>query len=314
MLFMLIYHNMKKTGFIFDEIFLRHETPKWHPECRERLDVILEALKGSELWNRLEHERPRKARPEELASVHTARHVEKMRSTTGYADPDTFVSPNSYEAAQYAAGAVLKAVELISDGELERAFCAVRPPGHHAEANRAMGFCIFNNIAVGARGAQARGMERVFIADFDVHHGNGTQSIFYDDPGVFFFSTHQYPFYPGTGAESEKGAGKGEGTTFNIPIAAGSGQREYLRAYRDMLPGLIGDFKPDILLVSAGYDIYVNDPLGGMNVTKDALRAIVRAILEASAGVPSVFVLEGGYDLDSLGELVLISLEELLYS
>jgi acetoin utilization deacetylase AcuC-like enzyme len=305
---------MKKVGFFYDDIFLRHETPRYHPECRERLEVIRNTLQNSGIWNKLVHEKPRKATPEELKAAHSSEYVDKMASFTGYYDPDTFVSDGSYEAALYAAGAVLRAVELSKEGKIDRAFCAVRPPGHHAEKNRAMGFCIFNNVAVGARFAQKIGFERVFIVDFDVHHGNGTQHIFEEDPTVFYFSTHQYPHYPGTGSDSERGRGAGEGTTYNVPMAPGSGDKQYIRAYQDILPPLVARFKPDIMLVSAGYDIYKDDPLAAIRVSEEGLRAIVRGILTAADGIPAIFALEGGYDLASLGSLVLLTIEGLLNS
>ncbi|MDA8089183.1 MAG: histone deacetylase [Nitrospiraceae bacterium] len=305
---------MKKAGFIYDDIFLKHLVPPGHPESPARLEAITKAVRSSEIGPKLIYEKPRRAETSEIEAVHDAEYVRKMAGFTGYYDPDTYVSADSYEAALYASGAVLKALELIREGRIERAFCAVRPPGHHAERDRAMGFCIFNNVAVGARGAQRLGMERVFIVDFDVHHGNGTQHAFYEDPSVFYFSTHQYPFYPGTGADSEQGAGEGTGYTYNVPMHSGSSVKQYLRIYQDILPPLITRFKPDVVLVSAGYDIYTGDPLASINVSQEGIRGIVGGILSAAPSVPAVFVLEGGYALEALGELVVITLEGLLYS
>ena len=208
-----------------------------------------------------------------------SRYFDKVKTFTGYCDPDTYISGNSFEAAMFAAGAVIEAIDRCRKGEIDRAFCAVRPPGHHAERDRAMGFCIFNNIAVGARYAQKIGYEKVFIVDFDVHHGNGTQHIFEEDETVFYFSTHQYPHYPGTGGDTERGKGRGEGFTYNIPMPYGSGDKDFYYAYRDILPRLIKGFRPDIILVSAGYDIHVRDPLSGLNVTNEGMRSIVRGIL-----------------------------------
>ena len=307
---------MKRVGFFYDDIFLRHETPAGHPERKERLEAITRAVResGEKIADKLVYEKPRKAEPWEIEAVHDPQYVRAMASFSGYFDPDTFVSPRSYEAALFAAGAVEAAVERVKKAELDRAFCAVRPPGHHAERDRAMGFCIFNNVAVGARAAQRLGMKKVFIVDFDVHHGNGTQHAFYEDPSVFYFSTHQYPFYPGTGADSERGAGEGAGTTYNVPMAAGSGIKQYLRVYQDLLPPLIARFAPDIVLVSAGYDIYSGDPLASINVSEEGVRGIVDGILQAAPSTPSIFVLEGGYNMEALGGLAVITLERLLYS
>ncbi|GAB4406867.1 MAG: histone deacetylase [Thermodesulfovibrionales bacterium] len=299
------------VGFLYDDIFLLHETPRGHPECKERLIAIVNALKGSPLWNRLVHIKPRMATFKDIEMVHHPEYVERIRGFhQGYIDPDTFISSKSLDAALFAAGAVMEAIDRCKRGEIERAFCAVRPPGHHAEADRAMGFCIFNNVAVGARYAQKIGYERVFIVDFDVHHGNGTQHIFEDDRTVFYFSTHQYPHYPGTGRDSERGRGEGEGFTYNMPMMAGSGDREHLSAYNDILPELLRGFEPDIIIVSAGYDIHVNDPLSSIRVSTEGIRGIVRGIL--SSGLPAVFALEGGYNLQALGESVVVTIEEML--
>ncbi len=296
---------------MYDEVFLRHETPGWHPECKERLISVLNALKDSPQWSKLIHVKPRKAGFDDIETVHAQGYVQKIKGLgEGYLDPDTYFSKGSLEAALFAAGAVMEAVERCRHGEIERAFCAVRPPGHHAEADRAMGFCIFNNIAVGARYAQKIGYKKVFIVDFDVHHGNGTQHTFEDDDTVFYFSTHQYPHYPGTGGESEHGKGKGKGFTYNIPMAAGSGDREYFSAYNDVLTRLMDTYKPDIILVSAGYDLHKDDPLAAVRVSDEGIRTIVKSILSFPA--PAVFSLEGGYDLDALAASVLITIEEML--
>lgn len=301
-----------KVGFIYGDVFLQHETSEWHPECKERLIAIVNALKGSPQWNRLVHIKPRKADFEDIERVHHKRYIERIKSFGhGYIDPDTYISAGSLNAALFAAGAVMKAIDRCQKGEIKRAFCAVRPPGHHAEADRAMGFCIFNNIAIGARYAQKIGYKKVFIIDFDVHHGNGTQHIFEDDDTVFYFSTHQYPHYPGTGSDSEHGKGKGEGFTYNIPMSSGSGDKEYFSAYNDILPHLIKKFEPDILLVSAGYDIHRDDPLSAIRVSNEGIRSIVRGIVSSSE-LPVVFALEGGYNLTALGESVLITIEEMM--
>jgi acetoin utilization deacetylase AcuC-like enzyme len=303
---------MKPVGFVYDEVFLYHEPPVWHPDSRDRLINIIITLKGAGLWDKLIHIRPRKATPEDLALVHTPENIEKVRSLgAGEVDPDTYTSVGSFDAASYAAGAVMEAVEQCRNNGMRRIFCAVRPPGHHAEADRSMGFCLFNNVAVGARHAQRVGYQKVFIIDFDAHHGNGTQHIFEEDETVFYFSTHQYPFYPETGKDMERGKGRGEGYTYNVPILAGSGNKDYLAVYQDILPGVVQRFGPDIILVSAGYDIHANDPHANIRVTHEGIHGIVRSILTC-ADVPMVFVLEGGYDLPSLCDSLKITIEEMM--
>jgi len=306
---------MKKVGFIYDDIFLKHETPEWHPESKERLVSIINTLKNSDIRDKLIHIKPIKAEYKDIGAVHTHEYIERIKKMKpGYADPDTYISENSLDAALYAAGAVIEAINKCKSGEIERAFCAVRPPGHHAEAGRAMGFCIFNNIAIGARYAQKVGYKKIFIIDFDVHHGNGTQHMFEEDDTVFYFSTHQYPHYPGTGSESEKGRKKGEGFTYNMPLSHGSGDKEYFPAYNEVLPYLVKKFEPDMILVSAGYDIHFKDPLSGINVSNEGIKNIVRGILSSDLpkSVPIIFALEGGYDLQALGEAVFLTIKEML--
>jgi acetoin utilization deacetylase AcuC-like enzyme len=304
---------MKKVGFLYDDVFLSHEAPQWHPETQERLKALIVRVKSSGLWDKLEHISPQKAELSDIEAVHTPDYITMLQNARpGNLDPDTYISANSFEAALFAAGAINEAIKTCYEGKVSRAFCAVRPPGHHAEANRAMGFCLFNNVAVGARYAQKKGYKKVFIADFDVHHGNGTEHMFYDDDTVFYFSTHQYPHYPGTGSEQETGKGKGEGYTYNIPMAQGSGDKQYMEAYNDILHGLINNFDPDIFLVSAGYDLHANDPLAGIRVSDEGIRSIISGILTSKKDIPYVFTLEGGYDLQALGNSVVITLEEML--
>ncbi len=307
---------MRKVGFVYSPVFLKHATPFGHPESKERLTAIIDILERAPFWKDVVLIEPSKAEYNDIELVHTHSYIEEVKNFgTGHLDPDTYLSKDSLEAALYAAGAVIKAVDQCKAGEIHRAFCAVRPPGHHAEAGRAMGFCIFNNIAIGARYAQKAGYRKVFIVDFDVHHGNGTQHAFYEDDTVFYFSTHQYPHYPGTGSGSEHGKGKGEGYTYNIPMRAGSGYKEFFAAYREVLPGLVRGFAPDILLVSAGYDIHANDPLAGLRVSDEGISTIVSGILLSPPdpeNTPVIFALEGGYDLDALGNSVRITIEEML--
>jgi len=304
---------IKKVGYIYDDVFLLHEMPEGHPESKERLLVISKAVRTSSISSKLIHLKPRKADRGDILKVHTSAYFDKIMKFTGYFDADTYVSGGSAEAALFAAGAVIEAIAECKQGRINRAFCAVRPPGHHAEADRAMGFCIFNNVAIGARYAQSAGYKKIFIIDFDVHHGNGTQHIFEEDDTVFYFSTHQYPHYPGTGADSEKGKGKGKGFTYNIPMPYGAEDKDFFTAYHDVLPALVSNFKPDIILVSAGYDLHAKDPLAGLKVTNEGIRNILRGILSCAKDVPCIFSLEGGYNLTALSESVLITLEELLY-
>jgi acetoin utilization deacetylase AcuC-like enzyme len=291
---------------------LKHEPPPWHPERKERLLHILSSLRNSHLWEKLSQITPPKADFDDIALVHTREYIEKIRTFgEGCLDPDTYTSKDSLEAARYAAGAIIEAVKRCKRNEVARVFCAVRPPGHHAEADSGMGFCLFNNIAIGARYAQKIGYEKVFIIDFDAHHGNGTQHIFEEDDSVFYFSTHQYPYYPETGRDSERGKGKGKGYTYNVQISAGSGNKDYLYVYQDILPDLVRRFEPNIILVSAGYDIHTKDPHANIRVTSEGIRGMVRSILTSSSR-PIVFTLEGGYDLESLAESVGITIEEML--
>ncbi|MCX8069974.1 MAG: histone deacetylase [Thermodesulfovibrionales bacterium] len=305
---------MKRVGFYYDDIFLQHKTPLWHPETSIRLVHIVNSLKQSEIWNLIKHYKPPKASLEDVSLIHTADYIKGLlHKPAGHLDPDTYFSSTTLEAALHAVGAVKDAIYKIKDGEIDRSFCAVRPPGHHALPHRAMGFCIFNNIAIGARYAQKLGYQRVFIVDFDVHHGNGTQDIFEEDDEVFYFSTHQYPHYPGTGSEEEKGTGKGLGYTCNIPVNAGAGDKTYGKIYNEVLPKLMQDFKPNLVLVSAGYDLHKHDPLSATRVSNEGIRSIVRGIV-ANTDNPIVVALEGGYNIPALEDSVKITIEELLNS
>ncbi len=304
---------MARSGFVTDPLFLEHRTPPGHPESPRRLERILEHLGRSGLLERTLTIAPAAATPQQLLAVHDAEYLEAMAAFgEGYLDPDTYCSSRSWEAARLAAGAVCRALDACRQGTVSRAFCAVRPPGHHAEPGRGMGFCLINNAAVGARHAQSIGYQRVFIADFDVHHGNGTQAAFYDDDTVFYFSTHEYPHYPGTGASTERGRGNGLGFTRNLPLRAGAGDTELRRAYGESLPADVAAFRPDCCIVSAGYDLHASDPLADLAVSDEGLRSIVRDILKACAGLPVVFTLEGGYHLETLARCVGITVEECL--
>ena len=303
---------MKKVAYITDDIYLKHDTGVMHPESPQRLIAINNAIKP--LLNQLLLVHPIKVSTSIIALVHPLEYIKNMESMSEYGgsiDSDTICSVDSYDAASMAVGAGVVALDGIKAGEFERAFCAVRPPGHHATPTQAMGFCLFNNIAIAAKYAQNIGYEKVMILDFDVHHGNGTQDTFWEDNTVFYFSSHQSFAYPGTGAESDKGQGKGQGYTANFLMMPESTDVELLDIYENDLPPLMDRFNPDIILVSAGYDLHESDPLASLNITTDGIRTMVRNILD-SKDVPFVFFLEGGYDVDALGENVRVTLEEML--
>jgi len=295
------------TAYVYDPIYLEHDLPS-HPESARRLKRILSTLEDGGMLARLRLLVPRPATLEELQRVHTPEHVERVQRTAqaggGYLDPDTYVSRRSFDAALMAAGGVVRAVEAVLAGEIANGFALVRPPGHHATATRAMGFCLFNNVAVAARAALAGGKaERVFIADFDVHHGNGTQDAFASDPAVFYFSTHQYPYYPGTGHWSEMGYGPGEGTVLDVPLPPGVGDAGYAEVFAELVWPLAERFRPDLILVSAGYDAHWSDPLAQMNLSLTGYAWLQRELVHMAEQLCDgriVFALEGGYQLDVL--------------
>jgi acetoin utilization deacetylase AcuC-like enzyme len=288
--------------------FPDHQTPPGHPERPERATAMAAVVDRFRAGGGAVVE-PRAATDSDLERVHTRAHVEAISATRGKSamlDPDTFTSPASEEVARLAAGAVLTGVDTALDGARgTRALAVVRPPGHHAEPDRAMGFCLYNNIAVGAAYARSRGVGRVAIVDFDVHHGNGTQAAFYEDPTVLFVSSHQFPYYPGTGAASERGRGAGEGATLNLPLEAGAMDRDVIPRYeREVLP-LLERFSPDLLMISAGFDAHERDPLAGCRMTTAGFRSLTAMLIGAAdrlcAG-RAVIVTEGGYDLEALDD------------
>jgi len=288
--------------------FVDHVTPAGHPERPERAQT-LEALAASFKEQGGEVVEPRSATDEDLLRVHTQEHIDAIVATRGKAtmiDEDTFTSPDSDDIARLAAGAVLTGIDRALDGPKgSRSLVLVRPPGHHAEADRAMGFCLYSNVAVGAAYARSRGCARVAIVDYDVHHGNGTQWIFYEDPTVLFVSSHQYPFYPGTGAASEKGRGAGHGFTLNIPLDAGAKDDEIERKYAAQVIPAVRNFKPDLLLISAGFDAHELDPLGQLRMTTEGFGRLTKTLIDLANEVcegRAVLVTEGGYDLKALSD------------
>jgi acetoin utilization deacetylase AcuC-like enzyme len=297
-----------RVGFYDDPAFRQHDAGAGHPERPERVEAVRRGISHGVLEPRLEMLSPRPATSAEILRVHTPGHLALVASTEGRHyrfDPDTQASPRSYAAALLAAGAAVDAVDRCLDGTLDRAFCAVRPPGHHAEADRAMGFCLFNNVAVAAAHALSRGLTRVLIVDFDVHHGNGTQDVFYADPRVLYVSSHAWPFYPGTGGLDEVGVGDGRGFTVNLPVPPGMGDAEFSRVYRGIVQPIGRAFDPELVLVSAGFDAHRGDPLAPMDLTADGYAEIVDVCLETAGGAARgrcVAVLEGGYGLPALAE------------
>jgi len=301
------------TGFLYGDIYLKHDTGRGHPERPERLTAVVERLGGSGLLSQLVKLDPAPAAQKWLTTVHLPAYVARVRKQCeegrGCVDSrDAPASRESYAVALAAVGGVLSAIDAVMAGKLRNAFCAIRPPGHHALEGRAMGFCLFNNVAVAARYVQRKHkLGKVLIVDWDVHHGNGTQDAFYDDPTVLYFGIHQHPFYPGTGRADEKGAGKGLGYTVNVPLPAGAGDREYERAFEQtLLPAALA-FQPDFVLISAGFDAHEDDLLGRMRVTTQGfaeMTRIVKTIAEKCCRGRLVSMLEGGYHLEALASSV----------
>ncbi|RMH45366.1 MAG: histone deacetylase [Deltaproteobacteria bacterium] len=294
--------------YVLDEVFFRHRPPGPHPERPERLAAVRDALRAAGAEERARRLPVREARQEELERVHAPAYVAELERTvpghSGWLDGDTYYGPESWRAALAAAAAAVDVTAAVLDGGARRGLALVRPPGHHAEADRAMGFCLFNNVAVAAAAARAGGVGRVAILDWDVHHGNGTQHAFECDPTVLYVSIHQYPYYPGTGAVDEAGRDAGEGFTVNVPLPAGCGDADYALAWERVVEPALRGFEPDLILVSGGFDAYRGDPLAQMAVTVDGFRWLadrVRAVADDVAGGRLVCALEGGYDLAGLG-------------
>ena len=320
------------TALLYDPIFLEHLTQRGHPEKPQRVEIAIEVIKALNWLERdgLVQLSPRAASVDELAAVHDRAYIAEVEAAckrvaaeeaktgrkTRFFATDTWVSAKSYEAATKAAGAPLTAIDAIMKGEINNAYCLVRPPGHHALPDEAMGFCLFNNVAVAARYAiDYYGLERVMIVDYDVHHGNGTQDIFYADPRVLYFSTHQAPFYPGTGASDETGEGTGEGTTINVPLPAGTGFETYEPIFRQVLLPAADRFNPQLILVSAGFDAHWHDPLGSMRLSTAGFARLTEIIIKMANELCDgrlILVQEGGYSLDAMGACVATCINFLL--
>lgn len=304
---------MGKTGLVYHPAYLEHDMGTGHPESPNRLRAIMQRLEQSGTAARLIRIEPRRAEDEWITQIHTPDYLASLQQhapQTGRVslDPDTSLSPGSLTAAYLAAGGALAAVDAVMAKQVDHVFCAVRPPGHHAEAGHAMGFCLFNNVAIAARYAQKKhGLQRVLIVDWDVHHGNGTQHSFEDDPSVLFFSVHQYPHYPGSGRASEQGRGEGAGLTINVPMESGAGDDVYRRMFLKSLVPAADDFKPEFVIISAGFDAHKDDPLASMGLTEEGyaeLTRIVAGIAARHAHWRILSSLEGGYNLTALAASV----------
>jgi acetoin utilization deacetylase AcuC-like enzyme len=313
-------NDKNRVGLVYHPTYLLHET-RVHPENKLRLIKILKYLEESKIRDNLFYIPPRLASIEEISLIHPLTYIKMIeracQTNKRSLDPDTQICPKSYEVALLAAGGVISAIDAVMKGEkVKRAFALIRPPGHHAEPDRGMGFCIFNNVAIGAKYAQNKyEIKKILIIDFDVHHGNGTQLVFYDDPTVLYCSIHQYPFYPGTGTQLEKGEGKGEGFTINIPLPAKSGDSEYIQAFKSYIYPQAVEFNPQLVLVSAGFDGYKDDPVGGMNLTNEGYKHLSKMICDIANQTCDgkiVSCLEGGYNVDALPILVEEYLLEML--
>ncbi len=308
--------------FLYDELFSKHVTGEFHPENPKRLNSIYNKLKSSGIFENVIKLKSEKINYESLKSVHDPLYIEKVEEECrkGYSllsTGDTNICRSSNDVALHAAGGVLKTLDNIFNSKINRGFCSVRPPGHHASADIGMGFCLYNNIALAAEHAKLKyNVEKIMIIDWDVHHGNGTQDIFYNDNSVLFVSTHQHPLYPGTGSSEEKGAGSGKGFTINIPMKKGTGNDDIISAFNEIIMPAAKRFKPELTLISAGFDSRKDDPLGGFLIDDDGFRELTRKVIEISeySGSGKILsILEGGYNYEGLSNAVFSHIDELIF-
>jgi len=311
---------MKQTGLVYHNDYLIHHAGAAHPERSERLESIINHLIKIKLLNQLVRIEPKSAEIDWVATIHTQDYIDSVKQAceqgVSHLDADTGICSDSYRIALLSAGGAMAAADAVINKKIDNAFCAVRPPGHHAEKNRAMGFCLFNNIAITARYLQRHyKLEKVLIVDWDVHHGNGTQNAFYDDPTVFYFSIHQWPHYPGTGLQTERGIGEGEDFTLNIPLSGGHGNEDYVKAFENQLIPAAKNFKPGFILISAGFDAHYQDPLAGMQLTEKGYGQLTKIIIDLADEFCDgriISLLEGGYNLEPLARSVAAHIEVLL--